>query len=85
MKEYKEGLDDLLLFLNFIKLDSCIMTNSEAGEFSSIEIINHRCEILHAVKNTNIFIKRFAIHTLSLCLEPFSISEEIHMYIFGKK
>lgn len=39
MKEYKEGLDDLLLFLTFIKLDSCIMTNSEAGEFSSIEII----------------------------------------------
>ena len=39
MKEYKQGLDDLFLFLNFIIIDSCIMTDSEADEFASIEII----------------------------------------------
>ena len=35
MKEYKEGLDELLLFLNFIS----IMTNSETDESAIIEII----------------------------------------------
>lgn len=36
---YKDGLDELLFFLNVISLVSCIMTNSEAEEFVSIEII----------------------------------------------
>ena len=35
MREYKEGLDELLLFLNFIS----IMTNSETDESATIEII----------------------------------------------
>ena len=35
MKEYKEGLDELLLFLNFIS----IMTNSETDESAAIGII----------------------------------------------
>ena len=35
MKEYKEGLDELLLFLNFIS----IMTNSETDESATIGII----------------------------------------------
>lgn len=39
MKEYKGGLGELLHFLNIISLDSCIMRDSEAGEFASIEII----------------------------------------------
>ena len=39
MKVYKGGFGELLHFLNIIILDSCIMTDSEADEFASIEII----------------------------------------------
>ena len=39
MKEYKGEFGELLHFLNIIILDSCIMTDSEADELASIEII----------------------------------------------
>lgn len=34
-----EGLDEQLLFLNFINLDLCIITKSESGELTGIEMI----------------------------------------------